>query len=81
MKRAIPCPNARPRHRKPRPSKRTAVNLIRGTTELPVGKKPENGQTEVRVMYRFGPPPVASDAGYSSEDGVFGDDLKNGSLS
>jgi len=35
--------------------------------EVTVGKKPESGQTEVRITYRFGPPPEPGTAGYSSE--------------
>jgi site-specific DNA recombinase len=45
--------------------------------EVTVGKKPEDGRTEVRITYRFGPP-AASDANYSSEGGSFGDEIKNG---
>ena len=60
-------------------NRRQLVRLL--VAEVTVGKKPENGQTEVRIMYRFGPPPAASNADYSSEVGMFGDDLKNGSRS
>ena len=49
--------------------------------EVTVGNKPEDGRTEVRITYRFGPPPEATDANYSSEGGSFGDGIKNGSRS
>ena len=49
--------------------------------EATIGKTPENGQTEVRITYRFGPPPSASDADYPSEGSVFGDHHKNGRAS
>ena len=49
--------------------------------EVTVGKKPEDGRTEVRITYRFGPPPASGSAGSPSQGGLFGDALKNGSRS
>ena len=49
--------------------------------EVTVGKKPENGETEIRITYRFGPPPAPGSAGSPSQGGVFGDAPKNGSRS
>jgi hypothetical protein len=49
--------------------------------EVTVGKKPENGETEIRITYRFDPPPASGSAGPPSQGGVFGDALKNGSRS
>jgi hypothetical protein len=46
--------------------------------EVTVGKRPEGDKTEVRITYRFGPPPTTSDSGASSEGGAFGDHFKNG---
>src|SRR5215208_5152059 len=46
--------------------------------EVTVGKKLENGETEVRITYRFGPPPASGASGYPSQGGMFGDALKNG---
>jgi len=60
-------------------ARRQLVRLL--VAEVTVGKKPENGEIEVRITYRFGPPPASGAAGYPSEGGVFGDALKNGSLS
>ena len=60
-------------------TRRQLVRLL--VAEITVGKKPEDGRTEVRITYRFGPPPAASDANYSSEGGSFGDEVKNGSRS
>jgi len=60
-------------------TRRQLVRLL--VAEATIGKMLENGQTEVRITYRFGPPPSASDADYPSEGSVFGDHLKNGSLS
>jgi hypothetical protein len=36
-------------------ARRRLVRLL--VAEVTVGKKPESGQTEVRITYRFGPPP------------------------
>ena len=58
---------------------RQLVRLL--VAEVTVGKKPENGETEVRITYRFGPPPASGSAGSPSQGGVVGDALKNGSLS
>jgi hypothetical protein len=52
------------------------VRLLVG--EVTVGKRPESDKTEVRITYRFGPPPTTSDSGASSEGGAFGDHFKNG---
>jgi site-specific DNA recombinase len=60
-------------------TRRQLVRLL--VAEATIGKMPENGQTEVRITYRFGPPPSASDADYPSEGSVFDDHLKNGSAS
>ena len=60
-------------------ARRQLVRLL--VAEVTVGKKPENGETEARITYRFGPPPASGAAGYPSEGGTFGDDLKNGSRS
>ena len=49
--------------------------------EVTVGKKPEDGRTEVRITYRFGPPPVSGSAGSPSQGGVFVSGFKNGSRS
>jgi len=49
--------------------------------EITVGKKPENKVTEVRITYRFGPPPASGSAGSPSQGGAFGDEVKNGSRS
>jgi hypothetical protein len=49
--------------------------------EVTVGKKPEDAQTEVRITYRFGPPPAPGSAGSPSQGGVFVPGLKNGSRS
>jgi hypothetical protein len=61
---------------------RTRPKLVRLlVAEVTVGKKPENGETEVRITYRFGPPPASGSAGSPSQGGLFGDALKNGSRS
>ena len=60
-------------------ARRQLVRLL--VAEVTVGKKPENGETEVRITYRFGPPPASGSAGSPSQGGVFGDALKNGSRS
>jgi hypothetical protein len=44
-------------------------------------KKPEDGRTEVRITYRFGPPPASGSAGSPSQGGMFVSGLKNGSRS
>ena len=49
--------------------------------EVTVGKKPEDGRTEVRITYRFGPPPASGSAGSPSQGGMFVSGLKNGSRS
>ena len=49
--------------------------------EVTVGKKPEDGRTEVRITYRFGPPPTSGSAGSPSHGGVFVSGLKKGSRS
>jgi Recombinase zinc beta ribbon domain len=49
--------------------------------EVTVGKKPEDGRTEVRITYRFGPPPASGSAGSPSQGGLFVPDVKNGSRS
>jgi hypothetical protein len=59
--------------------RRQLVRLL--AAKVTVGKKPENGETEVRITYRFGPPPASGAAGYPSQGGMFGDALKNGSRS
>ena len=46
--------------------------------EVTVGKKPEDGRTEVRITYRFGPPPASGSAGSPSQGGLFVPGLKNG---
>jgi hypothetical protein len=50
--------------------------LVAGIT---VGKKAE--ESEVRITYRFGPPPESGAGGSPSQGGLFGDALKNGSRS
>ena len=60
-------------------TRRQHVRLL--VSEVMVGKRPESGETEVRITYRFGPPPESGSAGYPSEGGVFGDHFKNGSRS
>jgi site-specific DNA recombinase len=60
-------------------ARRQLVKLL--VAEVTVGKKPENGETEVRITYRFGPPPASGSAGSPSQGGMFGDALKNGSRS
>ena len=59
--------------------RRQLVRLL--VAEITLGKKPENGETEVRFTYRFGPPPESGAAGYPYEGGGFGDALKNGRAS
>jgi site-specific DNA recombinase len=49
--------------------------------EVTVGKKPEDARTEVRITYRFGPPPASGSAGSPSQGGLFVPDVKNGSRS
>lgn len=46
--------------------------------EVTIGKKPEDGRTEVRITYRFGPPPASGSAGSPSQGGLFVSGLKNG---
>src|SRR5918993_3636151 len=46
--------------------------------EVTVGKKPEDGRTEVRITYRFGPPPASDSA---SEEDLSMPVVKNGSRS
>ena len=60
-------------------ARRQLVRLL--VAEVTVGNKPENRETEVRITYRFGPPPASGAADSPSQGGVFGDALKNGSLS
>jgi hypothetical protein len=60
-------------------ARRQLVRLL--VAEVTVGKRPESGEIEVRITYRFGPPPSSGARGYPSEEGVFGDVLKNGSRS
>jgi hypothetical protein len=60
-------------------ARRQLVRLL--VAEVTVGKKPENGETEIRITYRFGPPPAPGSAGSPSQGGVFGDAPKNGSRS
>jgi hypothetical protein len=60
-------------------TRRQLVKLL--VAELTVSKKPENGEAEVRITYRFSPLPASGAAGYPSEVGVFGDALKNGRAS
>ncbi len=60
-------------------ARRQLVRLLVG--EVTVGKKPEDAQTEVRITYRFGPPPAPGSAGSPSQGGVFVPGLKNGSRS
>jgi hypothetical protein len=60
-------------------ARRQLVKLL--VAEVTCNKKPENGETEIRTTYRFGPPPASGAAGYSSEGGVFGDAHKNGRAS
>ena len=57
-------------------ARRQLVRLL--VAEVTVGKKPENGEIEVRITYRFGPPPTSGSAGPPSQGGMFGDALKNG---
>jgi chromosome segregation ATPase len=46
--------------------------------EVTVGKKPEDGRTEVRITYRFGPPPASGSASSPSQEGLFVPGFKNG---
>ncbi len=57
-------------------ARRQLVRLL--VAEVTVGKQPENGEIEVRITYRFGPPPASGSAGSPSQGGMFGDALKNG---
>jgi hypothetical protein len=57
-------------------ARRQLVRLL--VAEITVSTKPENSETEVRITYRFGPPPASGSAGSPSQGGVFGDDVKNG---
>jgi hypothetical protein len=49
--------------------------------EVTLSKKSKNGEAEIRITYRFGPPPTSGSAGSPSQGGMFGDALKNGSRS
>ena len=49
--------------------------------EVTVGKKPEIGESEILIIYRFGLPPASGSAGSPSQGGLFGDALKNGRAS
>lgn len=60
-------------------ARRQLVRLL--VAEVTVGKKPENGETEVRISYRFGPSPASGSAGSPSQGGMFGAALKNGNRS
>jgi len=60
-------------------TRRQLVRLL--VAEVTIGKKPESGETEVRITYRFGPPPASGSSGSPSQGGLFGDALKNGSRS
>jgi Ca2+/Na+ antiporter len=60
-------------------TRRQLVRLL--VAEVTVGKKPEDGRTEVRITYRFGPPPASGSAGSPSQGGLFVSDVKNGSRS
>jgi hypothetical protein len=57
-------------------NRRQLVRLL--AAEITVGKKPENKETEVRITYRFGPPPASGSAGSPSQGGMFVPGLKNG---
>jgi hypothetical protein len=46
-----------------------------------LAKKPENSETEVRITYCFGPPPVSGSGGSPSQGGLSADALRNGSRS
>jgi hypothetical protein len=46
-------------------ARRQLVRLL--VAEVTVGKKPENGETEIRFSYRFGPPPVSGSGGSPSQ--------------
>jgi site-specific DNA recombinase len=60
-------------------ARRQLVRLL--VSEVTVDKKPEDGRTEVRITYRFGPPPASGSAGSPSQGGLFVPGLKNGSRS
>jgi hypothetical protein len=60
-------------------ARRQLVRLL--VAEVTVAKKHDSGETEVRITYRFGPPPSSGSAGPPSQGGKFGDALKNGSRS
>ncbi|HSK85588.1 MAG TPA: hypothetical protein VK902_19620 [Rubrobacter sp.] len=60
-------------------ARRQLVRLL--VAKVTIGKKPANSDTEVRITYRFGPPPVSGSASSPSQGGLFGDALKNGSRS
>jgi site-specific DNA recombinase len=60
-------------------NRRQLVRLL--VAEITVSKKPVNKETEVRITYRFGPPPASGSAGSPSQGGAFGDEVKNGSRS
>jgi hypothetical protein len=49
--------------------------------EVTVGKKPEDSRTEVRITYRFGPPPASCSAGSPFQGGLFVPVVKNGNRS
>jgi hypothetical protein len=46
-------------------TRRQLVRLL--VAEVTVGKMPENGETEVRITYRFGLPPASGSAGSPSQ--------------
>ena len=60
-------------------TRRQLVRLL--VAKVTVGKKPENGQTEVRITYRFSPPPASGVEDYPPEKDVFGDHFKKGNRS
>jgi hypothetical protein len=60
-------------------ARRQLVRLL--VAEVTIGKKPENGESKVRIIYRFGLPPASGSASSPSQGGLFGDALKNGSRS
>ena len=57
-------------------ARRQLLRLL--VAEVTVDKKPDSGETEVRITYRFGPPPASGSAGSPSQGGAFGDEVKNG---
>ena len=52
-------------------------------SSISVGKRQEDGRAEIRITYRFGPPPGVgySDGSVDGEEGSFVVDAKNGNLS